>query len=99
MFILSKPKIYIHSICHWNGPGFALLGPFLGSGELDVHFANVELSLPALLPAESLTSPLEPLPLQQEPLCRKTVADVFFMDGHIPSNMGKVLLPLLFVLM
>ena len=39
---------WVHSICRWNGPGFALLVPFLGSREWGVvNVANVKFSWPA----------------------------------------------------
>lgn len=38
----------VHSICHWNGPGFAFLLLLLGSGERRVvNVANVKFSWPA----------------------------------------------------
>lgn len=38
----------VHSICHWNGPGFAFLLLLLGSGErCVVNVANVKFSWPA----------------------------------------------------
>lgn len=38
----------VHSICRWNGPGFAFLVLFLGGGErCVVNVANVKFSWPA----------------------------------------------------